>query len=339
VAAGDNRFDAYQRTHAWIGVPVAVIYKLIDDQGTYLAALLTYYGFLSLFPLLLLGASVLGFVLNGNPQIQHKILSSAVAEFPVVGNQLHQNIHGYTGSGFALVSALLVGLYGALGIAQAGQNAMNIVWGVPRNARPNPIKARLRSLMILSLIGLGVLATTALSALATGAHALINSLDLGLAGRGLAIAASTVLDVALFVMAFRILTTRRTSFRDVAVGAIAAGVAWEILQDVGTYYMAHELKGAREIYGVFAVVIGLMAWIYLEAVIVVFCAELNTVLRHHLWPRSLLTPFTDNVDLTGADEAAYGSYAKAQRFKGFERVDVNFDKDTTEVKSEPEDET
>jgi membrane protein len=310
-------------------VPIAVVYKLIDDQGAYLAALLAYYGFLSLFPLVLLGATILGFVLNGNPGLQRSLLSSALADFPVIGAQIQQNIHAYTGSGAALALSIVVALYGGLGIAQAAQNAMNIIWGVPRNSRPNPVKARLRSLVILALLGAGVLSTTALSALATGAHALISGLQLGFiggfTGGFLAIFASTALNVSLFMVAFRGLTVRKTTLRDVALGAVAAGVAWEILQVAGTYFVAHELKGSREIYGVFALVIGLMAWIYLEALIVVLCAELNAVLRRRLWPRSLLTPFTDNVQLTPADEQSYTSYAQAQRFKGFERIGVTFE--------------
>ena len=322
----NNRFDTYQRHHSWVGLPIAVVYKFVDDQGSYLAALLTYYGFLSLFPLFLLGATVLGFLLHGNLGLQHDVLSSALVDFPVFGSQIQNNIHAYTGSGLALVTSVVVALYGSLGVAQAGQNAMNIAWGVPRNSRPNPLKARLRSFIILALLGVGVLATTALSAVATGAHALVHSLQLGFGGECVAIAASAALDVGLFVVAFRILTVRSTSLRDVAVGAIAAGVIWQVLQDLGTYFVAHELKGSREIYGVFALVIGLMAWIYLESVVVVLCAELNVVLRRRLWPRSLLTPFTDNVNLTRGDKHAYGSYAKAQRFNGFERIDVNFDR-------------
>jgi membrane protein len=79
------------------------------------------------------------------------------------------------------------------------------------------------------------------------------------------------------------------------------------------------------VYGIFGVVLGLMAWIYLESLIVVLCAELNVVRHRHLWPRSLLTPFTDNVVLTPADETAYDSYAQAQQHKGFETIEVGFD--------------
>jgi membrane protein len=326
VTARTNRLDSYQRAHNWLGLPIAVVYKLVDDQGAYLAALIAYYGFLSVFPLVLLGATVLGFVLNGNPALQHSLLSSALADFPVIGAQIQHNIHAYTGSGLALAISIVVALYGALGIAQASQNAMNIIWGVPRNTRPNLLKARLRSLVLLALLGFGVLATTALSALATGAQSLVEGVHLGPVVGLLAILASAALNASLFVIAFRALTIRKTTLRDVALGAIAASVGWEVLQILGTYYLAHKLKGSREVYGAFALVIGLMAWIYVEAFIVVLCAELNAVLRHRLWPRSLLTPFTDNVELTPADEHSYSSYAQAQRFKGFERIGVTFER-------------
>lgn len=319
-----NRLDLFQRRHRWAGLPLAVLYKFVDDQGSYLAALITYYGFLSLFPLLLLGVSILGFALNGNPQLQHQVLNSALANFPVVGKEIQTDVHGYSGSGLALAVGVVGSLYGGLGIAQAAQNAMNVAWGVPRNSRPNPIKGRLRSLLILVFLGGGVLATTGLSGLATGAHSFVNTLHLGGGGRVLAIVLSVALNVVLFIVAFRILTVEQVTTRDVIAGAVVAAVAWQILQGLGTYYVAHKLKGSREVYGVFAVVLGLIAWIYVESLVLVLCAELNVVVRHRLWPRSLLTPFTDNVKLTRADKQAYGSYARSQRFKGFETIDVEF---------------
>src|SRR5205823_293735 len=111
---------------------------------------------------------------------------------------------------------------------------------------------------------------------------------------------------------------------DVLSGAAIAAVAWQVLQTVGTYYVAHKLKGSQAIYGVFALVLGLIAWIYVESVVIVLCAEFNAVLRNRLWPRSLMTPFTDNVQLTPADRQAYRSYARSQRFKSFERITVDF---------------
>lgn len=317
--------DDFQRRHRWLGLPIAVVYKYVDDQGSYLAALITYYGFLSLFPLLLLAATILGFVLNGDSALQQKLLGSALSQFPVIGKQLTSNIHGYHGSSAGIAIGLAVAVYGGLGVAQAGQNAMNVVWAVPRNARPNPFMSRLRSLALLATLGLGVLVTSALSAVGAVAHDWSKHQGLGATGVVLVLLASTIVNVGLFLVAFRFLTTKDLGWRDIWLGALVSALAWQALQLAGAYYVAHELRGAQEVYGTFALVLGLIAWIYLEAVVFVMAAELNVVVRRHLWPRALLTPFTDDVDLTGADERAYGSYAKAQQAKAYEQIDVEFD--------------
>ena len=163
-----DRVDGWQRRHPSLGFPVAVVYKYFDDQGTYLAALMTYYGFLSLFPLLLLFASVLGFVLQGNPDLQREILSSTLSQFPIIGDELREP-KGLQGSGVALVVGGITALYGTLGVAQAMQNAMNVAWAVPRYRRPNPIKARLRSFLLISTAGAAALTTTVLSAIVASA--------------------------------------------------------------------------------------------------------------------------------------------------------------------------
>ena len=106
--------DAYQRRHRWLGFPLAVVYKFGDDQGPYLAALITYYGFLSLFPLLLLLVTILGFVLQGDPHLQDELLDSALAQFPVIGSQLRENVHSLTGSGTGLAVGIVGTLYGCL---------------------------------------------------------------------------------------------------------------------------------------------------------------------------------------------------------------------------------
>jgi len=316
--------DRFQRRHRWAGLPLAVGYKYADDQGGFLAALITYYGFLSLFPLLLLAVTVLGFVLNGDPGLQQKVLGSALSQFPIIGKQLTENIHGYRGSGAGLAVGILVAIYGGLGIAQAGQHAMNVVWAVPRNNRPNPIKSRVRSLILLATLGVGALVTTALSAAGAVAHDWSKHQGLGATGVVLVVLASLVANIGLFLVAFRFLTTHELGWRDIWLGAVVSAVAWQVLQLTGALLVAHQLRGAQEVYGSFALVLGLIAWIYLEAVVFVMAAELNVVVRRRLWPRALLTPFTDDVDLTSADERAYGSYAKAQRAKAYEQIEVDF---------------
>jgi membrane protein len=296
-----------------------VLYKYGDDQGGYLAALMTYYGFVSLFPLLLLFVTILSFALQGNARLQQQVLDSALAHFPVIGDQIASNIHSFHGSVFGLVVGVLGSLYGGLGVVQAAQNALNQMWAVPRNARPNPIMARLRSLLLLLAGGVTVLATSVLSAL---------SANVGAYGAGVRAAAVVIggaLNVALFTAAFRVLTARPLTAREVAPGAVLAALVWQVLQWAGTLLLGHWLRGATATYGLFGIVLGLLTWIYLGAVTFVLCTELNVVRVERLWPRSLLTPFTDNVRLTAGDRRAYTSYAETERHKGFENVQVDFD--------------
>ncbi len=327
--SGVARVDDYQRRHRWVGLPLAVLYKYFDDQGGYLAALITYYGFLSLFPLLLLLVTVLGFVLQGNPSLQHQALNSALGQFPIVGQQIGRNIHAVHGSIAGVIIGVLGSLYGGIGVAQAAQNALNTVWAIPKNSRPNPIKGRLRSLGVLAVLGLGLLLTTALSGLSTGAGAYTSGALGGIGSRIVALVLAVGLNVVLFTAAFRVLTARDVSIRQVRGGAIAAALGWQVLQTVGTYFVSHQLKGASASYGVFGIVLGLLAFIYLAATLVVLCAEANVVRAEKLWPRSLLTPFTDNVQLTEEDRRAYTSYAAAQRNKGFEEITTEFHPDQT----------
>ncbi|GAA3105923.1 inner membrane protein YhjD [Pseudonocardia yunnanensis] len=318
-----GRIDGYQRRHRWLGVPLAVVYKFVDDQGSYLAALITYYGFLSLFPLLLVMSTVLGFVLPGNPGLQQQLIHSALSQFPIIGDQLTSTAQPLRGSGFGLAIGIVVSLYGGLGVAVAVQNALNHVWGVPINKRPDPFRARLRSLLMLVLLGLGVLVTTVLSALAAGAGAVGEELGVGL--RLLAIVVSVAAMCGLFVLGFRALTVRDVSVREVLPGALLSAVAWQILQSMGAFFVSHGLMGSTQVYGLFGIVLGLMAWIYIEAVIIVLAAELNAVLGRRLYPRSLLTPFVEDVELTRADRRSYTSYASTQRFKEQQTINVQFE--------------
>ena len=192
-----TRLDRFQRRHHWAAFPLAVAYKFYDDYGGYLAALIAYYAFVSLFPLLLLLSTVLGFFLANDPGLQRQVLDSALSQFPVVGQQLSDPRH-IGGGALGLVIGILGSLYGGLGAAQALQYAMNTAWSVPRNERPNPFQARVRSLLMVATGGLVLLATTALSALGGGGGG-----SLGILLRVVVLAASVVLNAAAFVLMFR----------------------------------------------------------------------------------------------------------------------------------------
>ncbi len=313
-----ERVDQFQREHRWAGFPLAVAYKYFDDFGPYLAALLTYYAFVSLFPLLLLLSTVLGLVLASDPGLQSQVLSSALHQFPVIGVDLARP--GRLGGGpVGLIVGILGSLYGGLGVAQAFQYATNTMWGVPRNNRPNPLRARGRSLVLLGTAGLAFLGTTALTILGSSGGG-----NFGTATRVIALAVSVVAGAALFIFAFRFAAARRLSVRDVVAGAVAAEVLWQLLQTFGVIF-ARQIRDASPTNAVFAVVLGLLAFLYLTATAVLLCAEINVVRVNRMYPRSLLTPFTDNVILTAADRRSYSRQAKAQRSKGFEHVSVHFD--------------
>src|ERR1700712_3868800 len=256
-----ERVDAYQRRHRWLGFPIAVVYKFTDDQGPFLAALLTYYGFLSLFPLLLLLTTILGFLLQNDPVLQTHILDSALGQFPLIGNDLPRG--RLEGSSWAVLVGLLGILYGGLGVAQAGQNAMNVVWAVPRNRRPSPLKSRGKSLLLLGTVGLGVVATTALSGLVNATEAFGAKIGLGVSVPAFLI--SVTLNSGIFLIAFRVATVRDVSWREMAPGALGAAVLWHFLQSAGASYVQHTLPSAGATYGAFGLVLGLLGFIYLEA--------------------------------------------------------------------------
>ena len=317
-----ERLDALQRRFRALGFPIAVVYKFFDDQGNYLAALIAYYGFLSFFPLLLLLSSILGYTLAGNPDLQRQVLDSALSQFPVIGQQLTSPT-GLKGNATAVVVGIAASLYGGMGVAQAVQYAMNTAWNVPIVHRPNPVLARLRSLLLLAAGGLAIITTTILAGLGAGTP--VGGLDLDLELQLLSVVLSVLINAGVLMLVFRIATARRLSLRDTAPGALLGALIWLLLQSFGTAYIDQVVRGTTATNGVFAVVLGMLAWIYLSAIAVILCAEVNVVRVKHLYPRALLTPFTDDVDLTHGDARAYTDAATAQRAKGFQSVDVSFE--------------
>ncbi|MGH3693189.1 MAG: YihY/virulence factor BrkB family protein [Pseudonocardiaceae bacterium] len=315
------RLDEFQQRHTWVGFPLGVIYKFVDDQGGHLAALITYYSFVSLFPLLLLLVSGLGYTLDGDPTLQQALIGSALQQLPIIGPQLQENVNAIHGNRTAVILGILGAIYGGLGVSVAIQTALNRVWAVPRYARPDPLLSRVRGLMLFVLLGALVLITTALSAAGPVA-----------AGFGYgdgwvriaAVAVSMTANIGAFLIGFRVLTARDIPFSDLIPGAVGAGIAMQLLQIGGALFVS-ALSGASQVYGVFGLVLGLLAYLYLQAVIVVFCAEINAVRARRLWPRNLLSPFFDDIALTAADRASYRSYVDSERFKTSQQVQTTFE--------------
>lgn len=311
--------DGFQRRHPVIGFPLGVIYKFFDDQGNYLAAMLTYYAFVAIFPLMLLGTSILGFVLGARPEWQEDILNSALGQFPIIGDQLGRP-EGLRGSAAGVTFGSLAALYGSLGLATSLQNAMHIAWSVPRNSRPNPFYARVKSLVLLLTAGLALLSVTVVSTIASTTTAFIE------VGTRWLLPLVTVLVVGtMLTILFRFAAAGQHSFRRAAPGGYALALMWQLLQLGGVLYVAEVLVDTTAMTKTFGLVLGLIGFLFIGAVMAVLAMEINVVIARRLYPRALLTPFTDAVDLTPADRRAYASYARMQRHKGFERVSVTWD--------------
>jgi membrane protein len=323
VGFGDRyrAFDRWQQRHRSAGFTLAVFQKYSDDQGAYLAATISYYAFFSIFPLLLVFTTVLGFVLGGHGHLYNSLVNSALGQFPVIGRQLHT--HSLQGNGLALGLGAAAALWAGMGVFLAAQNAMNQLWGVPYKRRPDFLRARLSALMLLGVLGGGVMATTILAGLGSfGA-------SYGIGWKAGSIALSTVLNVGLFWLGMRLLTARDVTWRQLRGGAIAAAVAYEILQALGGYYIGHVVKNASNTYGTFAFVIGLLSWVYLAAHVTLLAAEVNVVATRRLWPRSFSLVIEQPP--TEADKQALTQRTKVEQRREDESIDVEFERDRDPV--------
>ncbi len=316
-----DTLDRAQRRRTFLGFPVATFFKFIDDQGPYLAAIISFYALLAIFPLLLLATSIFGFFLQGNPELQERVLNSALSTFPIIGDELGRpdRLQGSTGS---TVVGILAATYGSLGLGQALQNALNVAWSVPRNKRPNPILLRLKSLALLVTAGVSVLAITTVSTLGSETEVFGPRLDTTL--RWLVRLLTVVLVGLLLTFVFRLAAARRHHLGRAAPGAFTVAVLWQALQYVGTVYATRVLAETEGMNGAFGLVLGLIGIIYIAAFMGVLGMEVNVVLARRLWPRSLRTLFMDHSELTEADRRAYASYVRAQQHKTVENVDVSF---------------
>lgn len=304
--------DAYQREHRWLAVPVAVIKKFGDDGANREAALIAWWGFFSLFPLLLLFTAILGFVLSGDPSAQASIRDSALSNFPVVGPSLANG--RLDGSGTALAIGIVGAILSGTSVTLAAQDAFNKVYAVPRRQRANPIKARLRGLGLLVVLGV-------LQIVATAATAVLGSTG-GLATNLLGIGVGFLLHLVLFFAVFRLLTASSVPTRHLRPGIVTAAVLWTILLRVGGIYTQHVVQTAGNTYGTFAAVIGLMTWLYLGGRVLVYSAEFNSVLTAKLYPRSLFgEPQTD------ADFRAKAAVARIEEQVPDERIVAHFGTD------------
>ena len=271
-----KRFDRYQQKHRVPAVAIAVLKKFSDDQAGGLAALVAYYALLSLFPLLLVFTTILGFMLSGEPGALRSVEDSVLGRFPLIGESLKGE--RITGNVTGLVLGIVFSMLAGLGVTQAAGRALDEVWGVPRQERPDFFMSRLRGLIVLLSLGAIFIVASGVSGVVSG----------GLGGPVLQVAGyvfSILLNFALFLVSFKVLCTAELSWEELVPGALLAAIIWTILQAVGGVFINHIRNSGR--YGTFALVIGIMLWLHLGAQLTLYAVELNSVLARKLWPRKL----------------------------------------------------
>jgi YihY family inner membrane protein len=305
-----DKLDAFQRRYKVTAFLYGVIKKFGDDRAGNLAALVTYYAFLSIFPLLLAAFTVMAYVLSGD-QETIRTIERHVGSYPIIGPAATE-LEGkhLQGSALAIAAGVIGLLWGAMGLAQVAQLTMNQVWNVPTRERPKFGKTLLRGLTWYVVFGLGIVASTFVTSLGavlkwTGGPVFSSLLAL-------------VLNVGLFVLSFRILTPPVASVRDLLPGAIFGGIVWTFLTGIGVS-LAHKLAHSNTLYGSFAPILALLAFLYLAARLTLYGIEANVVTAHHLWPRALV-----QTDLTDADRAQLEALAKREERVEQQSVEVEF---------------
>jgi YihY family inner membrane protein len=298
-----DRADDIQRRTPVLAFPLAVWKKFADDRAGNLAALIAYYTFVAIFPLLLVVVTLLDIVLRHNPELRNHLISSALSAYPVLGPHIKGSVSPLHSTGIALVVGLAGAAFGAYGIAMAMQNALNTVWAVPYDRRPAFPWSMLRGIGLIAVISVGQIVTVTLSGIAGGLGHLLS----GAPAEAVTITIAFVLNVGVFWLAFRLATAAEVSWHELFLSAVLSAASWQVLQLLGGFIIGRSLQRSSALYGVFGVVLGLLAWLYLQAQITLFAAEVGTVRSWRLWPRGLRPPPTEQ------DRRAYERYDRADR--------------------------
>jgi membrane protein len=307
-----DKVDAAQKRLKPTSVLVATFKKFSEDKTTNLAAMMAFWAFFSIFPLFMVLVTVLGWVLPASDKNQ--VLTHVAQLFPLVKPN---TIKGLTGAVWPLVLGLVTSLWSGLGAVRTVQTAFDSVWEIPYHERPGLVEQILRSLLVLVTLGVGFVLTTLISGLVTSVS---SGVHLGTAGKIAGLVVAVAADVGLFIAAFRMLTDRSVSIRDVLPGALFSGVVFFILQELSAWIISRHLKSAQGTYGTFATVITILWWFYLQAIVTLLGAQLNVVLKERLHPRSLV-----KAPQTEADHRALEAYAAERTYQPEEEVQVRVD--------------
>jgi len=279
--------DRLQRKHGVLGFPYAVVKKYGDDAGGREAALITYYGFLSIFPLLLLGVAVLSRVLNDNPDLRDRFIDAIVPE--ALQSTVEHSLAAMPTSTIPFVLGLLGLLYSGTGVVFSVYQTLNHVAAVPHRLRAPFLSRYIRVFVMLGTLLLGGLAVGALTVVATALP--------GQPGvqRAAAVLGSALVIFGVLLLAAKLLLVRPAPVRVLWPAAVLGTVVVTLVLTVGAPLLARLVAKAGPVYGSFATVAGMFALLYLVGQGLVYAAEVAAVRYARLWPRAF--------DLTRPTEA------------------------------------
>jgi uncharacterized BrkB/YihY/UPF0761 family membrane protein len=291
--------DRLQRRHAWLGFPYAVIKKYGDDEGGREAALITYYGFLSIFPLLLLAVAVLSRVLADNPELRQRLITEIVP--PALRSTVENSVTTLPMSTVPFVAGLIGLLFSGTGVVFSAYQTLNHVAAVPRRLRAGFASRYVRVFVMLAMLLLGAVAAGALTVVVTALPRVPG------AERAVAVLGSAVVIFAVLLFGARLLLARPAPVRALWPAAVLGAAAVTLTLNLGAPVLARLVSKAGPVYGSFATVAGMFALLYLVNQALVYAAEVAAVRYARLWPRAL-----DVNQPTAADVRAQALLAREQ---------------------------
>jgi membrane protein len=303
--------DRAQRRHGLLGFPYAVIKKYGDDDGGREAALITYYGFLSVFPLLLLGVAVLSRVLADNPELRQRLITASVP--PALQSTVERSVTALPTSTIPYIAGLIGLLFSGTGVVFSADQTLNHVAAVPRRLRAGFAARYIRVFVVLAALLLGALAVGALTVAATALPGLPG------AERALAVLGSVLVIFAVLLLGSRLLLARPAPVRALWPAAALGAAAVTLALNLGAPLLARLVSKAGLVYGSFATVAGMFALLYLVSQALVYSAEVAAVRQAGLWPRAL-----DVNHPTAADARAQSLLAREQERLPDARVEIRF---------------
>ena len=268
--AGSKLTRLRERSRFLDGLWRAVTKSKLDGERR-MAAEITYYGFFALFPLLMVFVAMVQAAFD--ERRSEEIVDSVLGQFPVVGNDIVGSLGSPEGRGTAAFIGLVLALWAGSHAFESFEHAMRVVWEGPAVAPESLVKSRLRAFATMAILGGAVLVTTIVGSLLAAVSILPGLV------KPISIVVTLALNTGVILLIFRYLGPAHRAWRVHLPGAIVGAVGWTILQTVGAYFVRYVVKGASDTYGTFAVVIGLLTWINIQVRLILWAAELNTIVE------------------------------------------------------------